>query len=110
MPKKERVFELVDLRSELNRLEDGFGLTDLSRTERDVLFAFADSIIDESGLASSERARNFPVVCNISQPTFHRALKKLVEKGFIEKPDGLPHGVYRVAFVEFAPQEKRRAT
>lgn len=85
------------MRRMMDNMEQEIGLSVLTRTERDVLLAFCDGRIEGGELASSERARSFPAIQSMSQPTFHRILKKLIHKGFIQKPEGAPLGIYRVA-------------
>lgn len=87
--------QIAQLRTLLDTMEVELGLTKLSRNERDVLLAFYSATDRDTGLCSSERARQHQTMRNLSQPTFHRTLRKLVAGGYLEKPDGMPAGLYR---------------
>ncbi len=87
--------QLAQLRGLLHEMESDLGFGTLSRNERDVLLAF--HAVSESGHCTTEQVRAQPTMHELSQPTFHRALKKLIEKGFIEKSPDLPHGTYRLS-------------
>jgi DNA-binding MarR family transcriptional regulator len=88
--------QLAQLRSLLDTMEIELGLSGLSRNERDVLLAFYSETNPETGLCSSEKARSHPTMRNLSQPTFHRVLRRLVAEGYLEKPDDMPIGLYRL--------------
>ena len=80
-------------------MEQSLGFEGLTRKERDILLAFyANATTDQSfGLVSStDRVRAHPTLESVSQPTFHRALRRLLERGLVERPDGLPAGMYAV--------------
>ena len=80
-------------------MEQSLGFEGLTRKERDILLAFyANATNDQSfGLVSStDRVRAHPTLESVSQPTFHRALRRLLERGLVERPDGLPAGMYAV--------------
>ena len=73
------------------------GLGDLNATERSVLFAMTASVArEQDGLpvCHIEQARAHRLARQISQPTFHRNLRRLVARGLVEKTDGLAPGEY----------------
>lgn len=81
-------------------MEQDSGLMDLTRNERDILLAFyANAVTDpEQGvLGSTDRVRLHPTVVHMSQPTFHRTLKRLLNRGFVRQVQGLPSGTYKLA-------------
>lgn len=91
--------QLAHLRDVLHQMEQALGFEGLTRKERDILLAFyANATADSSfGLVSStERVRAHPTLEAVSQPTFHRALRRLLEQGLVERPEGLPAGMYAV--------------
>lgn len=86
-----RLMEMVDaMMAEL-------GLGDLSTNERTVLMAMsACATRDQNGLPVShtERARAHRLSRQISQPTFHRNLRRLMDRGIVSKTEGLGAGEY----------------
>ena len=93
--------QLAMLRRMLHEMELDLGLALLSRNERDVLLAFHDlAERDNAGLAScsTDLVRGHPTLRTMSQPTFHRTLRKLVAKGLVQRSDELPLGVYRLPY------------
>jgi DNA-binding MarR family transcriptional regulator len=86
-----RLMETVD--STMTELSLG----DLSSNERAVLFAMtATATRDEGGLpvCHTEHARAHRLARQISQPTFHRNLRRLIERGLVAKTEGLAPGEY----------------
>ncbi|SNR33563.1 hypothetical protein [Puniceibacterium sediminis] len=80
-------------------MEHDSGLMDLTRNERDILLAFhANAVTDpEQGmLGSTDKVRLHPTVVHMSQPTFHRTLKRLINRGFVRHVQGLPSGTYKL--------------
>ncbi|MEM9320316.1 MAG: hypothetical protein AAGA70_15135 [Pseudomonadota bacterium] len=93
------IIQLAHLRDVLHQMEENLGFEGLTRKERDILLAFyANATQDEKfGLVSStDRVRAHPTLESVSQPTFHRALRRLLERGLVERPTGLPAGIYAI--------------
>lgn len=91
--------QIAKLRSLLEEMEYEIGMVDLSRNERDVLLAIAeeqDVHGDESQMCSTDSVRGNPITKDLSQPTFHRALKQLIKRGLVEPCAGFPKGLYRL--------------
>ena len=91
--------QLANLRGLLHDMERDLGLTDLERKERDILLAFfASSKPDQRHgmIARTEAVRRHPTLHDISQPTFHRALRRLVDGGWLARTMDLPPGTYRL--------------
>ncbi|WP_181892949.1 hypothetical protein [Falsiruegeria mediterranea] len=85
-------------------MEQDLGIDKLSPNERDILLAFhanAWETSDKQTVCSTELVREHPTVQRISQPTFHRTLRKLLDKGFITPARDVAFGVYAL------PQEKK---
>ncbi len=93
---------LVHLSSLLETIEttlSDLGLDDLTDNERAVLLAMvaaANREVQGDVVCHTEQARKHPLVRRISQPTFHRNLKRLGNRGLIDKVEGLCAGEYRV--------------
>lgn len=93
------IIQLAHLRDVLHQMEQNLGFEELSRKERDILLAFyANASMDASfGLVSStDRVRAHPTLETVSQPTFHRALRRLLDRGMVARPEGLPAGMYAI--------------
>lgn len=91
--------QISRLRAVLDEMERDFGLRDLSRNERDIILAFCELTRDDptgEQECTTENVRASPIVRDISRPTFHRALKNLIERGMIERGPDLRMGVYRL--------------
>jgi len=89
--------QLSQLRDLLYAMEYELGLTELTATERDVLLAFyAHAQPDMSGrmVCRTEPVRKHPTICRVSQPTFHRTLRRLLDRGLIERSDERRIGEY----------------
>lgn len=87
------------LMEEIDMILSTLGLDDLTTNERAVLFAMtAAAVRHDAGvpICHTEGARRHRLVRHISQPTFHRNLRKLHDRGLIEKGDGLSAGEYRI--------------
>ena len=91
--------QISRLRAVLDEMEQDFGLRDLSRNERDIILAFCELTRDHpTGVSdcTTESVRSSPIVSEISRPTFHRALKQLIERGLIERGEAPRMGIYRL--------------
>ncbi|NIZ14846.1 hypothetical protein [Phaeobacter sp. HF9A] len=84
----DRLRAIFELRDMLRQMERDIGLDDLSAAEKDV-FQAAHTLTETPGqLVQSEQIRHHPLASHIAQATFHRALKTLLELGFLERPMG----------------------
>ncbi|WP_139250794.1 hypothetical protein [Palleronia salina] len=64
-------------------MEGSLGLHDMTRNERDVLCAFQYAGA-EKGPVSSEAAKSSDLLSSVSHATFHRSLRSLLEKGYVQ--------------------------
>lgn len=64
------------------QMEVEVGLEDLSQPQKDVYYA-ACLVADEDQLVHSETVKRHPMLALMARPTFYRALKDLVDKGFL---------------------------
>lgn len=93
MPKNSKLARLRDL---LWQMEVEVGLERLSQPQRDVYYA-ACLIADTEKTLHSEQLRNHQMVEPIARPTFYRALKDLVEEGYLVPATEGRNGRYKIA-------------
>ena len=89
------ISKLAELRKMLLGLEQALGLEDLSAVERDVYYA-ANEVSDEHNGARTMGLLDHTLVAGMSRPTFFRALKSLVQKGYLSPCDASGRGRYVV--------------
>lgn len=93
------LIQLAHLRDVLHQMEQDLGLDGLNRKERDILLAFYANATEDTAhgyISSTDRVRAHPTLETVSQPTFHRALRRLLERGLVVRHDGLPAGIYAI--------------
>ncbi|MEM9635884.1 MAG: hypothetical protein AAGA50_31490 [Pseudomonadota bacterium] len=93
-----KISTLAQLRILLESMEQDLGLSKLSPNERDLLYAAQSLSNDSNEFIRSDDLRNHPLLKSMTQPTYYRSLKRLLELGFIEPPSGKKTGLYRVNF------------
>lgn len=89
------ISKLAELRKLMLDMEHTMGLQDLSTVERDVYYAASDCM-NASDSVRTNRIREHVIVASMSRPTFFRALKSLVGKGYLEQSDSASRGRYLV--------------
>ena len=89
------VSKVAELRKLLLSMEDALGLEDLSAVERDIYYAASDLSQSVTGVRTTGLLSH-DLVKNISRPTFFRALKSLVSKGYLSQSNASRRGVYLV--------------
>ncbi|MBY6136599.1 hypothetical protein AB9K35_10590 [Leisingera sp. XS_AS12] len=81
----DRLKSIFELRNMLYEMEQDIGLEKLSRVERDVLLA-AHALTGKPGTAvQSDQIRSHRLVRGVTQATFYRTLKSLLEMGLLER-------------------------
>ncbi len=85
MEKLRLMFELRDM---LRNMELEIGLDDLSSVERDVLLVAHMLSAEEGDSVASDKIRSHSLVKPIAQATYHRALRSLLDQGFLETAVG----------------------
>ncbi len=85
---------VAQLRELLLGMEQELGLGDLSHNEKDVLYAVQVAFQTGGGLARSDDIRNHMLLQTMTQPTFHRSLKSLVQKGYVGHAPNTKAGAY----------------
>lgn len=88
---------LAQLRILLESMEHDLGLKELSTNERDILYATQSLSGDTNAFVRSEQLKNHPLLKSMTQPTYYRSLKRLLDLGFIEPPTGKKTGLYRMS-------------
>ncbi len=89
------ISKLTELRKLMLGMERSLGLQDLSPTERDIYCA-ADDLERQAGRVQTTGLLQHALVANISRPTFFRALRSLVQKGYLSTGQGTGRGRYIV--------------
>ena len=85
MDKLKSIFEL---RNMLHQMENDTGMGGLTRTERDVLLAahVLTAVLGDS--VETDQIRGHNLIDSLSPATYHRALRSLLEQGFLENAAG----------------------
>lgn len=87
--------KLAALRDMLWRMEVEVGLEALTRQQKDVYYA-ACLAADGQKIVQSDDIREHPMLSPITRPTFYRALKELVEQGFLVSASSRRDGQYKI--------------
>ncbi len=85
---------VAQLRAFLHEMEVDLGLTDLPPMEKDVLYAIIETLEGVPPIARSEAVRANPLAAAIPQASYHRALRNLLAKGFIQRAPDTKAGRY----------------
>ncbi|MBK5945965.1 hypothetical protein CCR83_05735 [Rhodobacter veldkampii DSM 11550] len=85
---------MSQLRALLFGVEVEAGLQKLSAPERDVLYAAMSAHLSRDGFVRSDEIRGNALAEHLTDPTFQRALRSLVEKGYLRKAPGYKRGAY----------------
>lgn len=72
----------------LCHMELELGLDGLSGVERDVLLVAHTLSAEPGAPVASDKIRNHALIQSIAQATYHRALRTLLDQGFLEKAVG----------------------
>lgn len=89
------ISKLAELRKLLLGMERSLGLQELSMAERDIYYAATD-IAETHDRVQTTGLMEHTLVVDISRPTFFRALKSLVEKGYLSHCSQRARGLYIV--------------
>jgi hypothetical protein len=92
------------LRMLLAEIESELGLTALSSSERDLLYALVSESADTGSVVTTNALRANPIVEYMSDPTMYRYIIKLIEKGVIMLAPGRQRGAYMVVAEFFHPK------
>lgn len=89
------ISRLTELRKLLLGMEKSLGLQDLSPVERDIYYAASD-LSDQAEGCRTVGLIEHALLADISRPTFFRALKSLVQKGYLSPSESSARGKYIV--------------
>ena len=89
------ISKLTQLRKMMLEMERSMGLQDLSVVERDIYYAATD-LSDALSDIKTTNLLDHKLIVNVSRPTFFRALKSLVCKGYLIQSQVSGRGRYIV--------------
>lgn len=87
------ISKLAELRKLMLGMERSMGLQELSTAERDIYYAASD-ISETQDRIQTTGLMEHALVADISRPTFFRALKSLVNKGYLSHCANRSRGLY----------------
>ena len=90
----QRYLNVAQLRALLLGMERDLGLGDLSQNEKDVFYAVQIVIAGSDGVARSDDIKGHSLVFEMTQPTFHRSLKNLLDRGLLAHAPSTKAGSY----------------
>jgi len=93
------ISKLAKLRKLMLEMERSMGLQDLSPVERDIYYA-ATELSDAFNSVRTTNLLDHKLVVEVSRPTFFRALKSLVSRGYLIQPQETGRGQYIVKLLE----------
>ena len=88
--------KLAQLKSVILSMEKDFGLADMSEQERLIISAMSEFSNQEDALVTSRKLRSSVYCESLSAPTYHRALKSLLDKKILQPAEGRKTGLYRL--------------
>lgn len=91
----QEISKLAELRKLLLGMERAMGLQDLSPVERDIYYAATDLATRQTDVRTTGLLTH-TLVEDVSRPTFFRALKSLVAKGYLSPSGSRRRGYYSV--------------
>ncbi|MEH6836710.1 MULTISPECIES: hypothetical protein [Falsihalocynthiibacter] len=89
----------AQLKKMLLGMEKDLGFDTLSESEKSILYAVID--LEGGSAIHSSLIKSHELTDSLTKPTFHRALKSLVSKGYIIHEDGTKTGLYRFKKANF---------
>ncbi|RLK08153.1 hypothetical protein [Ruegeria conchae] len=89
------ISKLTELRKLMQSMERTLGLEELSPVERDIYYA-AEELSKSNTEVRTFGLIEHTLVKSVSRPTFFRALKSLVQKGYLSQSGSANRGRYLV--------------
>lgn len=88
----------AQLRRVLRDMEDDIGLSDYTVTEKNIISALAQLQTNKGFdcYVASKKIKAHQLCCDISNPSFFRALKNLLRRGLLTLPADRKKGLYRL--------------
>lgn len=90
---KQSLIALIALRKLVSEMEKDLGMNELSEVERLILLA-ANELQDTNGEVDSVALREHPLTADLTRPTFFRVVRKLEDRGRLQRPEGVQRGAY----------------
>ncbi|WP_315901703.1 hypothetical protein [Ruegeria arenilitoris] len=87
------ISKLAELRKLMQSMERTLGLEELSPVERDIYYA-AEELSKDTREVRTYGLIEHTLVQSVSRPTFFRALKSLVQKGYLSQSGNANRGRY----------------
>ena len=103
----DKYLALCNLRSLLRAMKQELGLDDLSSVELDVFLAAYSVAAKKDSVLTTTDLRSHDLVCDFPPATYHRALRSLVESGYLKKAEGAKAKTY---ILVNRPQSKMKDT
>ena len=94
--KRENLKKLAQLKAVILGMEKDFGISEMTEQERRILSAMSELGHSDDSLVSSKALRNSLYCADLSAPTYHRALKSLLDQHLIRPAEGRKTGLYRL--------------
>ncbi len=91
----QEISKLAELRKLMLGMERTLGLQDLSSVERDIYYA-AHQMAADANQVQTTGLLEHTLISQVSRPTFFRALKSLVRKGYLSPCQDAGRGRYTV--------------
>jgi len=93
-----RLDRYAELRAVLHAMEKDIGLGYNTSTEKNILSAIAQlqNMAPSGAFVQSSKIKTHPLCAQIPDPSFFRALKKLLDHGDISLPADRKKGLYRL--------------
>jgi DNA-binding MarR family transcriptional regulator len=85
---EEKLEALCNLRALSRSMEYELGLDDLGQVELDILLAAQSLNPPPNGVVTSNDMRQHKLVAGFPPATFHRALRSLIDRGYLKKAEG----------------------
>lgn len=100
----DRLKPVSKLRKLLAEIEVELGLSVLSASERDLLYALVLESTNAGSVVTTNALRDNPIVRDMSDPTMYRYIIKLIEKGIVTLAPGRQRGAYMIVEEFFLPK------
>ncbi len=94
MTEKKQISAFGRLMAMIAEMEKDLGLVDLSEPERRILGAIGALVSQGQEIVSSRSIKTETACEALTDPTYYRGLKSLVEKGYIRVIEGRKTGLY----------------
>ncbi|MGR3314337.1 hypothetical protein [Roseovarius indicus] len=91
------------LRVLITTMENDLGLDKLSGDERNLIYTMSALSSDGHENLRTEDMKKHPLCQNLSHPTFYRALRTLLDKGYVSRAGSRKTGTYSLHISKLGP-------